>query len=153
MGTCLVIKGADFSKVAVSKKIDMSLSEKMIRLSRDNYTFSVNQYLPNPSRVLIDLGLKESLLSGYSKIKLSISPPWKLARQYWTGLASSQEDYMKTSEGGLRELISNSDQWSEVVEEDIPKYALGFSVLLNSDDVSAEQKDKYLSGFAIELIP
>ena len=57
---------------------------------------------------------------------------------------------MKTVKGGLRKLISNSDQWSEVIEEDIPKNALGFSVLLNSDAASID--DKYNANFMIELI-
>ena len=94
--------------------------------------------------------LKESLLTGYSKIKLSVSPPWKLARQYWTGLASSQEDYEKASKGGLRKLISDSTEWLEVVEEDIPKNALGFSVVLNAGTASVE--DKYNAEFMMELI-
>lgn len=151
MGTCLIVNGADFSKVAVSKKTEMSLSKKMVQLSRDNYGFNSGQYMPTQARVLMDLGLKENLLSGYSKIKLSVSSPWKVARQYWTGLASSQDDYMKASQGGLRKLISDSTQWLEVVEEDIPKNALGFSVVLNAGTASVDDKNN--AEFMIELIP
>lgn len=153
MGTYITIKGADFSEVAVSKLTQLSLGEKMLKLSRDNISFGNDKFYPSGNRILLDLGLLQELLKGFSQIRISVNSPWKLARQYWRGLASSIEDYEKTTQGGLVELISNSTQWSNSINEPIPANAIGFSVLLNSDDVSAGQKNKYLSGFTIELIP
>lgn len=125
------------STSAVStKKIDY-INNLLVGSLMNKYIFvsSNNNYMydASVSRGLMPFGLLNNILNGFSHISVSINSPFKIARQYWTGIANSVEDALSGSAGNLGTVISNSSSWKTSFEEDIPSNANGIGFVINGD--------------------